>query len=63
MGSGVVTTVTTLGNPFPPEPELEPQRGDMPKFFSAERGWSRSGERARLRRGEPGSADLGLCPD
>jgi len=33
-----VTTVTTLGNPFPPEPELEPQRGDMPKFFSAERG-------------------------
>lgn len=35
------------------------QSGEMPKFFSAERGWSRSGERARRSRGEPGSADLG----
>lgn len=34
--------------------------GEMPKFFSAERGWSRSGESARRSNGEPGSADLGL---
>lgn len=33
--------------------------GEMPKFFSADRGWSRSGERARRRSGDPGSADLG----
>lgn len=32
----------------------------MPKFFSAERGWSRSGDRARRSNGDPGSADFGL---
>jgi len=35
------------------------QSGEMPRLFSAERGWSRSGERARRRSGDPGSADLG----
>lgn len=30
---------------------------------SADLGWSRSGERARLRSGEPGSALLGLMSD
>lgn len=35
-------------------------RGDITKFFSAERGWSLSGERARRKSGDPGSADFGL---
>lgn len=30
---------------------------------SAERGWSRSGERARRSKGDPGSADLGRLKD
>jgi hypothetical protein len=32
-------------------------------FASAERGWSRSGDSARRRSGDPGSADLGRLKD
>ena len=39
-----------------------PHRGEIAKFFSADRGWRRSGERARRNKGEPGSADLGRDP-
>lgn len=39
-----------------------PHRGEIAKFFSADRGWSRSGDRARRNKGEPGSADLGRDP-
>lgn len=35
------------------------QSGEIPRLFSAERGWRRSGDRALLNRGDPGSADLG----
>ena len=61
---GGVMTVTLGSGPVPPTLPLllllPEQRGEIPRlFFSAERGCSRSGERARLRRGEPGSADLG----
>lgn len=50
----------TLGSAVPlPLVAASEHSGDMPKFFSAERGWSRSGESARRRSGDPGSADFG----
>ena len=39
--------------------ELLPHSGDMARLFSAERGCSRSGDRARRSSGDPGSALLG----
>ena len=52
----------TLGTPVAVEPLellLLPHSGDMARLFSADRGWSRSGERARRSSGDPGSALFG----
>ena len=61
----------TLGNPVAPLEEVVAvgtaagpplASGEMAKFFSADRGCSRSGDKARRKRGDPGSADLGRDP-